>query len=358
MFPLKIIFFIIFFSGLIAFLGDRIGHYIGRKRLTLLKLRPRLTANIFSVITGILIALSAIAFLLIISSTARTAFFESERLKTELKNYETQIKEKNEQIQQSSQRLEELKNSEKNLQEKIENLKTEKISLTGDVEKLKVIVEELLSSLKSVRAGEIFVRVNDILLTQIISGGGHELQNEKVLKEMLSLADSQLRIKAKLLGQEIPANQRILWLSQEELKEALNFIKNHPDSLAVRVLAGQNAAVGEVVVVHLEIFENQLIFKKGEIIGETKIEKTLAEETIAKKIQAALKKVRQTAEKKGLLPDKKGAVGTIPYEKFYRLIQEVKNSPHTLVNLKIAAQQNIYTSGPMDLLFIIDGTKI
>lgn len=357
MFPLKIIFFIIFFSGLIAFLGDRIGHYIGRKRLTLLKLRPRLTANIFSVITGILIALSAIAFLLIISSTARTAFFESERLKTELKNYETQIKEKNEQIQQSSQRLEELKNSEKNLQEKIENLKTEKISLSRDVEKLKVIVEELLSSLKSVRAGEIFVRVNDILLTQIIPGG-HELESEKVLKEMLSLTDSQLRIKAKLLGQEIPANQRIIWLSQEELKEALNFIKNHPNSLAVRVLAGQNAAVGEVVVVHLEIFENQLIFKKGEIIGETKIEKTLAEETIAKKIQAALKKVRQTAEKKGLLPDKKGAVGTIPYEKFYRLIQEVKNSPHTLVNLKIAAQQNIYTSGPMDLLFIIDGTKI
>ena len=52
-----IIFFIVALAGVIAYAGDRIGHQVGRKRLTLLNIRPRYTSTIIAVATGMIIAL-------------------------------------------------------------------------------------------------------------------------------------------------------------------------------------------------------------------------------------------------------------------------------------------------------------
>ena len=42
-------------GGAIAFIGDRLGTKIGKKRLSIFGLRPRHTSNVITVITGILI---------------------------------------------------------------------------------------------------------------------------------------------------------------------------------------------------------------------------------------------------------------------------------------------------------------
>lgn len=358
MFPVKIIVLIVFTSGLIAFLGDRIGHYIGRRRLSFLKLRPRNTAIVFTIITGILIAILSVGVLLIISSNARTAFFGLEKLRNELSYYEKLISGKNQQIKETSARLEELKNSETSMLEKIENLRNEKVRLSEDVEKLKILVGELITSLKSVRGGEIFVKVSEILLTQTTTGAGSDSQIDKFLKEMLSKADYQLRLRAKLLGSEIPEKQRILWLSQEELTQAIKFIKEHAGPLAVRLSAGHNTAIGEIIVVHFEIFENRLIFKKGEIIFETKMETRLPDEALLKKFQEALTRVRSICENKGLVPDKRGVVGTVPYAKISRILKIIKKSSYPEATLTIKAGGNIFTAGPLELAFSVNGRRV
>ncbi len=58
-------------SGGVAWLGDLIGRRIGRRRLTLFGLRPRNTAILFTVLTGMLIAGLTIASLLLASEGAR-----------------------------------------------------------------------------------------------------------------------------------------------------------------------------------------------------------------------------------------------------------------------------------------------
>jgi hypothetical protein len=62
-------------AGLIAYIGDRVGHQVGRKRLTLFGLRPKYTSTIVAVATGMTIALIAEIVTLSTSPYARAAFF-------------------------------------------------------------------------------------------------------------------------------------------------------------------------------------------------------------------------------------------------------------------------------------------
>jgi len=62
-------------AGSIAYVGDRVGHQVGRKRLTLFGLRPKYTSTIVAVGTGVMIALVATIVVLLTTPLARDAFF-------------------------------------------------------------------------------------------------------------------------------------------------------------------------------------------------------------------------------------------------------------------------------------------
>ena len=70
-----VVLLIIVIAGAIAYVGDRVGHQVGRKRLTLFGLRPKYTSTIVAVGTGMLIALIVTLGALAASNYVRTAFF-------------------------------------------------------------------------------------------------------------------------------------------------------------------------------------------------------------------------------------------------------------------------------------------
>ena len=80
MFGATLILVMVITGGLIAFIGDRIGTRVGKRRLTLWGLRPRYTSIIITILTGILIAGSTMVVLTIISYDVRTALFGMEAL--------------------------------------------------------------------------------------------------------------------------------------------------------------------------------------------------------------------------------------------------------------------------------------
>ena len=72
---LLIIIGITIIAGGIAYIGDRVGHQVGRRRLTLFGLRPKYTSTIVAVGTGMIIALSVTLVALAASQYVQTAFF-------------------------------------------------------------------------------------------------------------------------------------------------------------------------------------------------------------------------------------------------------------------------------------------
>ncbi len=71
-------------AGAIAYVGDRVGHQVGRKRLTLFGIRPRYTSTIVAIGTGMLIAFSVTLVAILASQQVKTAFFKLNALNSEI----------------------------------------------------------------------------------------------------------------------------------------------------------------------------------------------------------------------------------------------------------------------------------
>ncbi|HEY3675040.1 MAG TPA: DUF3084 domain-containing protein [Candidatus Tumulicola sp.] len=63
-------------AGGVAYVGDRVGHQVGRRRLTLFGIRPRYTSTIIAIGTGMTIALVVTLVAIFASQEVKTAFFK------------------------------------------------------------------------------------------------------------------------------------------------------------------------------------------------------------------------------------------------------------------------------------------
>lgn len=71
---------VLILGGVIATVGDRIGTKVGKARLSLFNLRPRKTATLVTILTGVSVAASTLGILLGTSGPLRTGIFEYERI--------------------------------------------------------------------------------------------------------------------------------------------------------------------------------------------------------------------------------------------------------------------------------------
>ena len=78
-----VVLFLLAVCGLIAYIGDLLGRRMGKKRLSAFGLRPKHTAILFTIVTGVLIACVSLGHLPLLHlvaridhQTARVAFGE------------------------------------------------------------------------------------------------------------------------------------------------------------------------------------------------------------------------------------------------------------------------------------------
>ena len=77
-------------AGGIAYVGDRVGHQVGRKRLTLFGIRPRYTSTIVAIGTGMVIALIVTLIAVLFSQQVKTALFRMNQISAEISSLQTQ----------------------------------------------------------------------------------------------------------------------------------------------------------------------------------------------------------------------------------------------------------------------------
>lgn len=75
---------ILVLGGVIATVGDRLGMRVGKSRLSLFKLRPRQTATLITILTGIVISAVTFGILFAVSDQLRTGVFELEQIQEDL----------------------------------------------------------------------------------------------------------------------------------------------------------------------------------------------------------------------------------------------------------------------------------
>lgn len=86
-------------GGLIAYIGDRIGMRVGRRRLTLFGMRPRHTSILVTVTTGVLIAAGTFVALTVVSEDVRIALARIDEIKEALAAGEARYKASQERLE-------------------------------------------------------------------------------------------------------------------------------------------------------------------------------------------------------------------------------------------------------------------
>lgn len=111
MYGLALIAIIAVMGGAIAYIGDKLGTKVGKKKLSIFGLRPKHTSIIVTIVTGILISATTLGVMTAISWDVRTALFGMEALKAELVSLNSEVALKTNELEVSRAALE-TKNSE------------------------------------------------------------------------------------------------------------------------------------------------------------------------------------------------------------------------------------------------------
>ena len=378
-------------GGAIAFIGDKLGTKIGKKRLSIFGLRPRHTSMIITVITGILITSFTMGIMTITSENVRTALFGMEKLneamettksaladvsaellqaRNEYDQADKDLQKSKEEISALKSEQEELKEGNAKLEEKNSELSSQNEKLSGvntrletdnkklgefnltltadnkklseDNSRLEERAKTLRDGLVAMREGDIVFRAGELLATGIIKGNRSA---EEVTEDINSLAESATANITERFGQDTDSS---VWIYQPELQNAIEKISSSKQDVVLRIAAAGNLVRGEPIRTSLEIYPNNLIFAKDEFIISRgyEVKSDNDAEVIVKNF---LTEVNRTAVGKGILTDPlTGTVGVMDGTQLYQIVDAVKKAKGPII-LTAFSEGVTNTVGPLRL---------
>ena len=262
-----LIIFLILLGGLIAPFGDLLGSKIGKARFSILKLRPKKTATIVTIITGGFISAISIGLLILASEEFRQRLF-------------VDIPFLQKTLDESKKALLPLQEERKKLEDKINNKEKE--------------LNKLKSDIKEFRRGNVVIkRGQTLFIGQVISNPNIKSDLGKIYKN----ADKY--VQKIVIPNKKEIKNILLWRSSDisEIEKVtakggnwIILIKS-----ATNVLKGDN-----FVFVYPEMIRNKIIVRRGEVITKEILEiKDLEFENINSKINNLLKKTRDKIKSRG-----------------------------------------------------------
>ena len=259
--------FLILLGGLIAPFGDLLGTKIGKARFSILKLRPKKTATIITVITGGFISSISIGLLILVSEEFR------QRLFVDIPFLQRTLIE-------SKKALIPLQEEQKKLENKIFQKEKE--------------LNQLKNNINEFRRGNIVIkRGQTLFIAEINSSSNIKLDLAKIYNE----ADKFVR------NIVIPSNEEskniLLWRPSDISKIESEATKGGNWILLIKsatnVLKGDN-----YVFVSPDLLVNKFIVRKGDVITSSILgENDLNVKSINLKIQALLRETRDEIKLKG-----------------------------------------------------------
>ncbi len=325
----SLLFVIVVLSAIIAFIGDRVGWKLGRKRLTLWGLRPRHTTSLIAVFTGLVVALVTMFLLSYTVPSVHRALLGMKSLQEEMKILSEVLKEKSKELEKKTQKVKELE---------------------ARISELKELAKRLNLSISAIRGRTIIYRAGELVYQKVIKVRDGDTYLRNKLEEIFNEAS----LVARERGAEPPfKGMKCVLAHPEDIKRAIAQLRKIKEEAVVRLIVGSNVVVGEWVPVKIKVYPNRLVFKKDEKIYEVAIDGSLPEDQIEYKLTMILNKIREIAIRKGVLPEPLyRRIGVISAADFYETISKIKQKGEK-VRLGIFAKKNVYTVGPLEIYFKI-----
>ena len=384
MFGISLILLLAVMGGAIAFLGDKLGSKIGKKRLTVLGLRPHYTSILMTVLSGIMVAVLTIGALTAASEEARTALFGMHKIQAEIKsltqekqNILAELDTQNKKVQalneeikrtteelaaakeqtreataqrdaaiaqkaQAQQEIAQLQSQYAAAQKQVADAEGAKSKLQGEVSELETATKKLRESMTAIREGNVIYRNGEIIFAGVLKAGLNEEDNKRQLATFIATANGHVlsRMGAK-------DDVQAIWLSTEAVNLALKNLHEGKGDYYVRMCASGNIVSGELAPAIIELAPNKRIYDKGEVVLRQKITVTPNTAEVDASIMAFLKDVNRNAQQAGVVPDPiTGRVGAIQSNDLSKISEEITRKGGR-VELIAKTKEDIMIAGPV-----------
>lgn len=376
---------LIVMGGVIAFLGDRIGSKVGKKRMTLFGLRPKYTSVIVTIISGVLISFSTVAVMAVVNENVRVALFGLSRLQAQMNDLNQEIKVKNRELEKGKRQLEArnkeyedvTKKSEETSREldrvesqrvymenelasvqdaydeaqagveksarEIQNLEKTKEELSSNISTLNEEKKTLLDNIYALREGQVVMQAGQILTSVTVDENMTREQTVQMLESVLKDINHMLKQQMNITDESV----NLVRISQTDFDNAVQEIAGAKNKKLVRIVAAQNLIRGERLIVDFDIHDNLLVFSKGEVVYRGSLDAYKDIRNYELQVLRFLKDLNHYAQSKGVLPDPiTGNVGVLEGQELMDVIQKVKDYGGQCI-LTVTAKRDIYSQGPL-----------
>ena len=381
-------------GGVIAFIGDRLGSKVGKKKLSLFGLRPRHTSILVTIITGILITTVTFGILAIASKDVRTALFGMNKLKAELNEKQSMLEEasgalvnvKNdlnttkEEYAKSKKDLEETQEDLEIAQQAAELLRQEQValqnrnqelwsdnqtliehnqslaennqfllanneSLKADNLELEKTNNDLQEGIENIRERPIIYRVGELLASGVIKKTDDPVKIQNDLNQIIALANSKIIDR---LGTE--GSKDGVWIYPIEYQKAMDRLKQAKGDTVIRLIVAANLVKGDPVLTELEMHPNRVVYQENEFVYQKIYNVPIDGSNSEMLISDFLRNVNMTAINNGILPNPLTCtVGVINGNQIYAIEKALAENRGKDVLISAFAAADTEVLGPLRL---------
>lgn len=394
MYGIMLIVVLVLTGGVIAFIGDRLGSKVGKKKLSLFGLRPRHTSILVTIITGILITTVTFGILAIASKDVRTALFGMNKLKAELNEKQSMLEEasgalvnvKNdlnttkEEYAKSKKDLEETQEDLEIAQQAAELLRQEQValqnrnqelwsdnqtliehnqslaennqfllanneSLKADNLELEKTNNDLQEGIENIRERPIIYRVGELLASGVIKKTDDPVKIQNDLNQIIALANSKIIDR---LGTE--GSKDGVWIYPIEYQKAMDRLKQAKGDTVIRIIVAANLVKGDPVLTELEMHPNRVVYQENEFVYQKIYNVPIDGSNSEMLISDFLRNVNMTAINNGILPNPlTGTVGVINGNQIYAIEKALAENRGKDVLISAFAAADTEVLGPLRL---------
>lgn len=394
MYGIMLIVVLVLTGGVIAFIGDRLGSKVGKKKLSLFGLRPKHTSILVTIITGILITTVTFGILAIASKDVRTALFGMNKLKAELNEKQSMLEEasgalvnvKNdlnttkEEYAKSKKDLEETQEDLEIAQQAAELLRQEQValqninqelwsdnqtliehnqslaennqfllanneSLKADNLELEKTNNDLQEGIENIRERPIIYRVGELLASGVIKKTDDPVKIQNDLNQIIALANSKIIDR---LGTE--GSKDGVWIYPIEYQKAMDRLKQAKGDTVIRLIVAANLVKGDPVLTELEMHSNRVVYQENEFVYQKIYNVPIDGSNSEMLISDFLRNVNMTAINNGILPNPlTGTVGVINGNQIYAIEKALAENRGKDVLISAFAAADTEVLGPLRL---------
>jgi len=296
---------LILLSGAIALVGNAVGRSIGRRRLSLVGLRPRYTAQITTVMTGMLITIVTLIVVLLISSEARVALFRLNAV-----------------LRQTHQLEEEISRQE--------------------------------DRLRQLALGDIAYLNNQEVVRDVIDG---RQQPDVVQQRVLATVERATEMARETgIGPDSHGDVVVLTPPRATWDDIARLVDLRDTDTVLRLVSSQNTLKGEPLTVFVQLFDNRLVYAQGTVLVEGIVDGRQPREIIGRDLLRLADQSARLARGRVLPPPftlvTAPAAAQVDIDVHRAAVAKVQRAGRQVL-VQVVATRDVYTVGPLSVSFTV-----